>query len=375
VKRRRIHLWAPEFAGFGGGIGAYARELARALASAHEVELFGKADRDGEWEGLRLRGSGRAPAALASVSFGALVTRACAMRRPDLVVSCHVNFGPVARIASRLRRIPYAIVAHGIDVGPGLAAVRARALRDASAVWPVSRWTAALVQAIGVDPARVSIVPNTVDEGRFTPGPKPPALLQRYALAPDEKVVLTVARLEASEAYKGCDRVIEALPTVVEKSRRVRYVIVGNGTDEPRLKALAAQRGVSEHVTFAGFVASGDLADLYRLADVFAMPSSGEGFGIVFLEAMASGVPVMGGNRDGSVDALADGALGMLVDPRDTAAIAQAISALLRREGPPAWFQPSDLRRACLERFGRERFQESALRAVDTALASQSPRP
>jgi glycosyltransferase involved in cell wall biosynthesis len=368
VKRRRIHLWAPEFAGFGGGIGAYARELALALASDHDVELFGKADRNGEWSGLRLQGAGAAPGALRNAAFAALAARSCVSQRPDLVVSCHVNFGPVASVAAGARRIPYALVAHGIDVGPELAASRRLALRSAAAVWPVSRWTAARVHALGVRKARLSIVPNTVDELRFRPGERSPELLRLYGIAPGEKVVLTVARLDAEEAYKGCDRVIEALPSL---DGRVRYVIAGSGNDAARLQALATQLGVADRVTFAGFVPDAELPAHYRLADVFAMPSRGEGFGIVFLEAMASGVPVLGGNCDGTVDALAEGALGRLVDPGDVGAISEALGQLVRREGPPTWFAPAQLRHACLSRFGRARFREAARSAAEAVLARQ----
>jgi len=90
---------------------------------------------------------------------------------------------------------------------------------------------------------------------------------------------------------------------------------------------------------------------------VFAMPSTGEGFGIVFLEAMACGCPVLAGNCDGSADALADGKLGELVDPVDNSAISSALGRLLRKEGPSFWYQPELLRKEMLKRFGRRVFQ------------------
>jgi glycosyltransferase involved in cell wall biosynthesis len=143
-------------------------------------------------------------------------------------------------------------------------------------------------------------------------------------------VLLTVSRLASSERYKGHDRVIRALPRVLEQHPETVYVVVGDGDDRSRLETIAAKTGVSAQVRFTGLIGGDDLADYYRLADVFVMPSTGEGFGIAFLEAMASGVPVIGGNRDGTVDPLVDGALGTAIDPDDEDQLVGAICAALR---------------------------------------------
>jgi glycosyltransferase involved in cell wall biosynthesis len=107
------------------------------------------------------------------------------------------------------------------------------------------------------------------------------------------------------------------------------YIIVGDGDDRSRLESLARECGVVDQVCFAGRVAPEQLPDYYRLADVLVMPSTGEGFGIVFLEAMASGVRVIGGNQDGSVDPLADGQLGRAIDPNNAQELISAICATL----------------------------------------------
>ena len=140
---------------------------------------------------------------------------------------------------------------------------------------------------------------------------------------------MTVSRLASSERYKGHDRVIRVLPRVLAEHPDAIYVILGHGDDRPRLEALATEVGVGKQVHFTGWVAAEDLPDHYRLADVFVMPSTGEGFGIAFLEAMASGIPVIGGNRDGSLDALGDGTLGMAVDPDDADELSWAICTAL----------------------------------------------
>jgi glycosyltransferase involved in cell wall biosynthesis len=153
--------------------------------------------------------------------------------------------------------------------------------------------------------------------------------LQCYGLS-GKKVLLTVSRLSSSDSYKGHDRVIRALPRVLAQHPEAVYLVVGDGDDRPRLEAIATEAGVAERVRFAGRVGADDLPDHYGVADVFVMPSTGEGFGIAFLEAMASGIPVIGGNQDGSVDPLADGELGTALDPNDEDQLVAAIGAALR---------------------------------------------
>jgi glycosyltransferase involved in cell wall biosynthesis len=143
-------------------------------------------------------------------------------------------------------------------------------------------------------------------------------------------VLLTVSRLASVDRYKGHDQIIRALPRVLHEHAETIYMIVGEGDDRQRLEALAAECGVAECVYFVGAVSPDELPDYYRLADLFVMPSTGEGFGIAFLEAMASGIPVVGGNRDGSLDPLGDGRFGAAVDPQDGDALASAICAALR---------------------------------------------
>lgn len=364
---RDIHVWAPSFRKFGGGIAAFSRELALALeGQGHRLALCGRDDDSQAWRGHRVIGTGGVPARLRKMAFAMRLMALVARRRPGLVVCTHVNFSPVAALAKRVFGVPYVVVAHGIDIHEGLTSSRKRALQDADAVWAVSRWTRDRTIQAGVAPERVRLVSNTVDDGRFDVGDPDPSLLRKYGIAPGEKVVLTVARLDPAEQYKGCDAIVRGLPRVQARVGPVRYLVAGGGEDRARVEQLAIALGVSTSVTFCGFVADADLPHLYRLADVFAMPSRGEGFGIVFLESMACGTPVLGGNQDGTRDALADGALGALVDPADAVAIARELQRLLEGQGPALWFDPRALREACLAAHGRPAFG----RRVSDAMAS-----
>lgn len=355
-----IHLWAPSFTGFGGGIASFSRALALGLRDlGHGVRLFGKSDRSGAFEGMSLVGTRNYSRFSQSQAFALRALSSAARHRPDHVVSTHVNFGPAALIAKRAFGTRYTLVAHGIDVHPGLPPDTLAALRAADGIVAVSDWTRLRVLDVGgIDPRVVTVLPNTFDESRFSVAEASADLRMRYGLKEGERIILTVARLSAQERYKGYDRVIHALPAIREACGPVRFILVGKGEDSQRVEALLSVLGIKSMVTMPGFVSDAELPDHYRLADVFAMPSTGEGFGIVFLESMACGTPVVAGNRDGSVDALDGGRLGRLVDPNDIHAITDGITAVLNRQGPPLWFDRHGLRDATVRRFGEAAFRD-----------------
>ena len=235
---------------------------------------------------------------------------------------------PLAAVVATVLSVPLWVQVHGIEAWRELSVLQRRSVESATIVTSVSRYTRRrLLEWVAIDPARVKVLPNTVSP-QYHPGPKPGYFLERHA-AGGKKVLMTVSRLSSSEQYKGHDRVIRTLPRVLSQHPDTIYLIVGDGDDRPRLEALAVECGVAKNVQFTGLVPPEELPDYFRLADVFVMPSAGEGFGIVFLQAMATGVPVIAGNKDGSRDALCDGALGTLVDPENCEELASAILTAL----------------------------------------------
>jgi glycosyltransferase involved in cell wall biosynthesis len=193
------------------------------------------------------------------------------------------------------------------------------------------------LQWAGTSGGKVFILPNAVDLKRFGPGPKNAALQDRYGLR-GRRVLLTVARLSAQEQrYKGIDQVIEVLPELAKQIPNLTYLLAGDGSDRVRLELKAVACGVRDRVVFAGRIPEDEKADHYRLADAFVMAGWCEGFGIVYLEALACGVPVVGSKVDGSRETLRDGALGVLVDPTDNEEILQGILKALHhpRQVPP----------------------------------------
>ena len=199
-----------------------------------------------------------------------------------------------------------------------------------------------------IEPERVIVLPNTVNEA-FTPGDAS-ALRAKWDLE-GKRVLLTVGRMDARERYKGHDLVIQALPQLVAAGHDVIYVVLGDGNDVGRLKSTAVGLGVADRLRFMGEVNLETLVGAYRIADLFVMPSTGEGFGIAFIEAMACGTPALGFLFAGARDALADGQLGTAVSEGELAA---AILRLLAQ--PESAF--SMLATAVQVRFGQEAFTE-----------------
>ena len=313
-----------------GGIAQYNRDFLSALAACERVR-----------DVIVLpRASARLPERLPSgvrqlrpvkrrLAYSLAALGAARAHRPIDVVFCgHLFMAPLAAVIAKLVRAQLWVQVHGTDAWQELSSLHRRSVETAAVVTSVSRYTRRrLLEWVAIDPARVKVLPNTVDP-RFQPGPKPGYLLERHA-AGGRKVLMTVSRLAASEQQKGQDRVIRTLPRVLLEHPETIYLIVGDGDDRPRLEALAAEFGVAQKVEFVGPVAPEELPDYFRLADVFVMPSTGEGFGIVFLEAMASGIHVIGGNKDGSLDPLGDGAIGRAVDPDNREELASAICTAL----------------------------------------------
>jgi phosphatidyl-myo-inositol dimannoside synthase len=248
--------------------------------------------------------------------------------------------------------VPLWVQVHGVDAWQKRSATNHRALLSAALVTSVSRYTRArLLGWADLPPHRVRVLPNTVTPG-YVPRPRREDLVARLGLA-GRRVILTVGRLSAREGYKGHGRIIAALPAIAARVPDAAYLIVGSGDDQSGLERLAQEAGVGDRVVFAGQVPDTELPDYFALAHVFAMPSTGEGFGIAFIEAAASGLPVIGGNRDGSVDALADGRIGRLVDPHAPAEIEGAvIDALVGRH--PVAAGAEETRRFAFARFAAQ---------------------
>jgi len=370
----------PDIFDFKGGIQIYSAFLLKALQSlradaSYTVCLKHDTCPSADVSILpqtRFHCAGNWPLRLRTFFFAGQLLGLGLRQRPDLVIATHINFAQAAYWLKRFTGIPYWAVAHGIEAWEIKSPALQRALHHADKILAVSTYTRQrLAEAIQLEPAAIQLLPNTFDAVRFQIGPKPAYLLQRYGLQLDQPILLTVARLAKDEQYKGYDRMLEALPRIRQSVPNVHYMIAGKGDDKSRIERLVIDLGLQGCVTLTGFVPDDELCDHYNLCDLFAMPSKGEGFGIVYLEALACGKPTLGGNQDGALDALEQGQLGVLVNPDDVSEIAQAIVEVLqRRYAHPLLYQPQALRQAVIDRFGFEQFTQTLaghLRAASSA--------
>jgi phosphatidylinositol alpha-1,6-mannosyltransferase len=273
--------------------------------------------------------------------------------RVDLVFCGHLYAAPLAWMIARLKGAKLVVQMHGIEAWAAPSSWQRLAVEAADLVLCVSRHTrSSVLNWAGIAPERVVVVPNTVGDDFSPDGSN---LREAWGLS-GKRVLLTVGRMDSRERYKGHDLVIAAIPQLVAEGHDVVYLILGEGDDRPRLEAIARKAGIIDRVRFMGLVKHEALLEAYRTADLFVMPSTGEGFGIAFLEAMASGTPAVGLAVAGATDALADGELGIAAQQSELHTV------LCRALSNPAP-RPQALSAAVHARFGRECFASRA-RAV-----------
>lgn len=364
-----IHLWLPDLFNLKGGIQVYSAFLLEALDSIYpngKYDIFLKHDTSCTQDLLHTNNAhfhfaGLWPLSVRTPAFAAQILGRGVWQRPNLVISTHLNFTVAAYWLKRLAGIPYWTVAHGVEAWDIQRPALQTALHHADRILAVSSYTRdRLIQEQNLDPSKISLLPNTFDHNRFKIAGKPTFLLERYRLKPEQPIILTVNRLCLSESYKGYDKVLDALPQIRQVIPNVHYIIVGKGDARPHIEQLIQERQLQDCVTLAGFIPDTELCDYYNLCDVFAMPSKLEGFGIVYLEALACGKPCLGGNQDGAIDALCHGELGALVNPNDVGEIAKTIIQILQSIYPnPILYQPQILRQKVIDIYGFDNFKQT----------------
>jgi phosphatidylinositol alpha-1,6-mannosyltransferase len=348
VRPERILVVTHEFPPGGGGIGTHCYEMATHWSSGAEVTVTT----------LASDGPRRSPGmtfALAEVprsdrpserllALARQVRRQVAAGAPDLVYSGHWRATGVAvrlGLAGMRQKPLYAQAVHGSEVLyllPNRSARLHRSLfrhttRTARRFVALGSYQGELLAQLGVEPERILVSPEGVDVERFEQVDQAAlrTLRERHGLT-GRFVLLTVGRLVER---KGHDTVIRALPRVAAEVPNIVYLVVGSGPDEARLQALASDLGVEDAVVFCGRVPDEELVSYYYACDAFVMMSremagDTEGFGIVFMEAAASGKPTIGGRSGGVTDAIADGETGVLLEPTAVAALADVITRLAR---------------------------------------------
>lgn len=274
--------------------------------------------------------------------------------RFDVILYGHVGFAPLAIVGRVLRpRARHLLIVHGVEVWRRPTLLRGLAARRFfDAIVAVSRFSARRMGSFfRIAGERFLILPNAVDvdEGHDPPAGGDAPLEGRFRL-------LSVSRLSLMDRYKNIDKVILALPRILESFPETHYYVVGDGPWRPDLERLAAESGLARHVHFLGHIDDAARDSLYARSHVFILPSTMEGFGIVFLEAWRKGLPPICSDQDAASEVVRHGVDGLSVPP-ESSRIADAVCSLLadpqRREA-----MGREGRKRLEDRYNHDRFRE-----------------
>lgn len=313
---------------------------------------------------ITFKGFGRSKSRFAWSAMSAAVAQ------PKLIIALHPHLAPIV-VAMKFcaPRSHTVLVTHGIEVWSPLGLTRRWALQRSEIVVAPSSETQRQLEA------QQGVAVSKTRKLRWSLGPEfDPNTLPCISRAlpqgfPRGRVILSVGRWDAREAYKGLDHLIMVLPELVSAVPELHLVAIGDGTDLPRLERLAEQLGVAERVHFLRQVRTEELSAAYDACEIFALPSRGEGFGLVFLEAMSHGKPVIGGAHGGTPEIVADGMTGYLVQHGDVARLTERLLHLLSNESCRRQMGARAFERVCSD-FMYDRFSTEFTDLLESTLVS-----
>lgn len=249
----------------------------------------------------------------------------------DLIILGHINLAIIGCFIKILfPRKKIILITHGIEVWKPLKGFKKLLLKKADLILAVSNFTRnKIIEVQKINEKKVRLFYNTIDPyfippSTFTKGEE---LRKKYDLSANDFILFTLTRLSSAEKYKGYDVVIQCLPELLKKIPQLKYIIGGkyDEKEKERIDNLVRNLHLENAVVLKGQLKDSEVKAYFQMSDLFIMPSKGEGFGIVFIEALVCGLPVIAGNLDGSVDAVQNGKLGTLVNPLNPAEISEAI--------------------------------------------------
>jgi len=352
VSARPILYLVPDLLGSPGGIARYCQMVCHAMLNGgfklDVVALWDHSEAGAE-AAHRFPAMSYQPCAGSRAGFVQKATLTALRQRPHLIMVGHAHFAPLGWALARLTGARVVTFLYGIEAWEPLSSARRYALQRMDQLVAISQHTARqAVDSNDLPASALRILYNCLDPQFEQP-------VNRNLTAPPS--LLTVARINQAERYKGHDVVIRALPEILRHFPDLIYDIVGDGAGRPALEQLAQQVGVAPAVRFHGRVSDERLRQFYANASIFIMPSTHEGFGFVFAEAMAYGVPAIGGNVDATPEVIVDGETGYCIDPTSTEEIARTVTRLLSDD--MLWQRlGTQAARHVREQFGYARFQQ-----------------
>ncbi len=285
----------------------------------------------------------------------------------DTLILSHVNLLPVAIFLKIFKQqITVILIAHGTEIWRPLSWWKTKFIKEWVVIWSVSNYTKNKISKThNLDTSRIHVLHNCLNPFLELPKSfeKPRKLLERYGLTKNQKIILTISRITRHEHDKGYEKVLKLLPSLLSTFPDLHYIICGkiDNHELNRLNCIVELLNLKGHVTLTGFISNEELSLHYTLCDTFILPSKKEGFGIVFIEAAACGCKIISGNKDGSIEAIMNGKLGIAVDPDNPVKIIKAIRHMLKNPSLASAFKRQDL---CINNFNQNSYQQKVLKLL-----------
>jgi phosphatidyl-myo-inositol dimannoside synthase len=279
--------------------------------------------------------------------------------KSKVVILSHINLLVAAWIIKKTSpSTTIILMAHGIEIWKPLTPRKLMMLGVCDKIVSVSSFTKnKIIELHQLQPKKCLVLNNCIDPFLQRPSIKKRSthLVERYHINENDIVLLTLTRLSHRDRYKGYGFVLQSLEEIVKVQKNIKYILAGGYEDSEKdyIEEMIAILRLQNNVVITGFLAEEELAAHFSLADIYVMPSVKEGFGIVFVEAMYYGTPVIAGNADGSTDALLQGKLGLLIEPDNTKAITEALQKMITNKKA---YEPDHA--LLMDYFGYEYYKE-----------------
>ena len=320
---KKVILYSLQTFSTTGGIQKMTRTMAHALHTLSQkknwdFELWSAYDSDTDLISKYLPAQNFRGFALNRIRF--ILKTIKVAKENDVVILSHINLALIGFLIKVLNpRCKLLLIAHGIEVWRPLSIIKNRFLGLCDTIICVSNFTRdQMISWHKTNPGKCIVLNNAIDSMMILPQQflKPNYLIERYKLTTANKVIFSLTRLASTEQYKGHDQVIKVISHLKKEFPEIKYILSGKYDlkEEIRIKELITEYKVENEVILTGFISEEELSDHFLLADQFVLPSKKEGFGIVFIEALACGLPVICGNADGSIDAIRNGELGVAIN-------------------------------------------------------------
>ena len=279
-------------------------------------------------------------------------------RSADVVVISHINLLIAGWLIKKVNpSAKIILLGHGIEIWGKLDTMKKKILSCCDQILCVSSFTAEKIRTNHSLPfTDIQVMNNCIDPLLPLPGLNycSQTLREKYKISDADTVLMTLTRLSARDRYKGYDVVLQAMVALLQKNKQIKYLLAG-GYSKPEkifIDELIEKYELKENVILAGYISEEELTAHFTMADIYVMPSTKEGFGIVFIEAMYYGLPVIAGNKDGSTDALLNGELGILIEPNSATEVAQAVEKMILNKKA---YKPNH--KLLMEHFGYEGYK------------------